>query len=273
MSKILIRGGDLLTMDPALGDISRGSLLIEGDRIAAVGQVLDASGAEVVDASGMIVLPGFVDAHIHVWQTGLRGLAGDWSLADYSRHMHLNLARHFTPEDLYLAALVGGWNHLNAGVTALFDFCHNNPTPEHSDRAIDGLSDSGVRAVFGHGTARWGEDGDTHPGTLPHPKEEVRRLRLGRLHDDGALVTMGLAIRGPDQTPYDVAAKDIRLALEHGMVASSHLAGRLVREVPDAVPRLHADGLLGPHFNAVHANQLTDDDLHLLAASGATVTV
>ena len=272
MPRILIRGGDVITMDPGLGDIPRGSVLVDGDRIAAVGQVCDASGAEVVEAGGMIVLPGFVDAHLHTWQTGLRGVAGDWSLVDYSRHMHLNLARQFTPEDLYLANLAGGWGHLDAGVTSLFDWCHNNPTPEHSDRAIDGLAESGVRAVFGHGTARHPKGEEAPPAPRPHPAEEVRRLRLGRLHDDGALVTMALAIRGPDATPYEIAAQDVRLALDHGLVASAHVGGRLIREAPDGVRRLHTDGLLGPRFNAVHANQLSDEELHLLAEAGATVT-
>lgn len=270
MPKILIRGGDLLTMDPALGDIPRGSVLVDGDRIAAVGQVIDASGAGVVEAGGMIVLPGFVDAHLHTWQTGLRGVAGDWSLADYFRHMHLNLARQFTPEDLYLANLAGGWGHLDAGVTSLFDWCHNNPTPAHSDRAIDGLAEAGIRAVFGHGVARAREAEGRAP--QPHPAGEVRRLRLGRLHDDDALVTLGLAVRGPDATPYEIAAKDIRLALDHGLVASAHVGGRIAREAPDGIRRLHAEGLLGPRFNAVHANQLSDEELRLLASAGATVT-
>jgi len=271
MARVLIRGGDLITMDPALGDIRGGSVLVDGDRIAAVGQVVDASGAEPVDASGMIVLPGFVDAHVHLWQTGLRGVAGDWTLADYYRTMHLNLARHFTAEDIYLANLVGGWNHLDSGITSLFDWCHNNPTPGHSDRAIDAHFDSGVRAVFGHGTARWDKTGSASPADIPHPAEEVRRLR-DRLRDDGARVTLGMALRGPDQTPYEVAAKDIRLAYEHGLVASAHIGGRLVRECPDAIPRLHRDGLLGPHFNIVHGNQFTDDELHLIAESGTTLT-
>ena len=205
MPRILIRGGDVITMDPGLGDIPRGSVLVDGDRIAAVGQVCDASGAEVVEAAGMIVLPGFVDAHLHTWQTGLRGVAGDWSLVDYSRHMHLNLARQFTPEDLYLANLAGGWGHLDAGITSLFDWCHNNPTPEHSDRAIDGLAESGIRAVFGHGIARHPKGGEPLPAPQPHPAEEVSPhvLLLPATRGDGAL----LAQMGIEQVAEAVAEK------------------------------------------------------------------
>ncbi len=132
-----------------------GDVLIEDDRIAAVGPRLAApAGTEVIDASGMIVMPGLVNAHRHTWQTGIRGIAGDWTLFDYGQHMHAGLATRFTPEDIYLANLVGALNQLNGGVTTLFDWCHNNPTPEHTDRAVDALSESGIRALFGHGTPK-----------------------------------------------------------------------------------------------------------------------
>ncbi len=271
MPGTLIRAGAVLTMDPALGDLPGGEVLIEGGRIARVGRGLPAEGAEVVDAPGMILLPGFVDAHLHTWQTGIRGVAGDWSLAEYFRHMHLTLAPRFAPGDLYLANLVGAWNQLNNGATALFDWCHNNPTPEHTDAAVEGLIDSGVRALFGHGTPRprAGAGAPAHP---PHPAGEVRRLRTGRLSSEDALVTMALAIRGPDLSPYEVAAGDIRLAREWGMVASCHVGGRLERMAPEGIHRLAREGLLGPWFNAVHANQLSDEELRLLAGAGATVT-
>ncbi|MEE9256811.1 MAG: cytosine deaminase, partial [bacterium] len=154
MARTLIRGGRVLTLDPSLGDLAGGGVLIEDGRIREVGSRLDAPDAETIDAGGMIVLPGLVNAHQHTWQTGLRGVAGDWSLGDYRRRMHQNLAARFTPDDLYLANLLGALNQINCGATALFDWCHNNATPGHSDRAIDGLEESGIRALFGHGTPR-----------------------------------------------------------------------------------------------------------------------
>jgi cytosine/adenosine deaminase-related metal-dependent hydrolase len=153
MMTTLIKNATVLSMDPTFGDVPNGDVLIAGDRIAAVGVGLSApEGADVIDARGMIALPGLVNAHQHTWQTGIRGIAGDWTLSDYGRHMHAGLATRFTPDDIYLANLVGALNQINGGVTTLFDWCHNNPSPEHSDRAIDGLAESGIRAVFGHGT-------------------------------------------------------------------------------------------------------------------------
>ena len=79
MRRTLIRNADLvMTMEPRLGDgelglIPGGDVCIEDNRIAAVGKGLDGSGARIVDATGKIVLPGFVDVHNHLWQSLIRG--------------------------------------------------------------------------------------------------------------------------------------------------------------------------------------------------------
>ena len=276
MTHLLVKNASLLTMDPQLGDIAGGDVLIEDDRIAAVGELLTApAGAETIDAKGMIVMPGLVNAHQHTWQTGIRGIAGDWTLFDYGQHMHAGLATRFTPEDVYLANLVGALNQLNGGVTTLFDWCHNNPTPDHTDRAIDALTESGIRALFGHGTPKpqLGKGGVPTQDYL-HPEDEVKRLRHGRLGSDDALVTMAMCIRGPDLASYEATAHDIQLARTYGLIASCHIGGRMPfnRKTPDGVFRLNQDGLLGPHINAVHANKLSDDELRVLADAGASFT-
>lgn len=273
MAKILIRSGTILTMDPALGNMLNADLLIEDGRIAAVGRGLHVPSGEVLDAGRMIVLPGFVNAHLHTWQTGIRGVAGDWSLTEYLAAMHQTLAARFIPEDIYLANLVGALNQINAGATTIFDWCHNNPTPEHTDRGIDGLSEAGIRAVFGHGTPKSKErEGDLPLSHRPHPAAEVQRLRKGRLSSDDALVTMALATLGPDLSVYEVCAADVHLAREYGLLWSAHIGGSFQRLVEDGVYRLAKDGLLGPDFNAVHANQLSDEELRVLADAGASVT-
>lgn len=277
MAYLLIKNGALLTMDPQIGDMARGDVLIEDDRIVAVGpQLAERAGTETINADGMIVMPGLVNAHQHTWQTGIRGIAGDWTLFDYGQHMHAGLATRFTPHDIYLANLVGALNQLNGGVTTLFDWCHNNPTPDHTDRAIDALTESGIRAIFGHGTPKpqLGRGGVPTRDYL-HPEDEVKRLRHGRLGSDHALVTMAMCIRGPDLASYEATAHDIRLACKYGLIASFHIGGRMAfnRKTPDGVFRLGQDGLLGPHINAVHANKLSDDELRVLADAGASFTV
>ncbi|HJZ17614.1 MAG TPA: hypothetical protein VJ251_19595, partial [Stellaceae bacterium] len=74
--RILLKGGMVLSLDPGVGDFENGDVLIGGKKILAVGRNLNAT-ASVVDASGMIVLPGFVDTHHHQYETILRGILAD----------------------------------------------------------------------------------------------------------------------------------------------------------------------------------------------------
>src|SRR3712207_3958190 len=81
--RLLLRGGFVITVDPELGDLPRGDVLIEGDTIAAVGADLGVEDAQVIDVSGDIVIPGFVDTHRHTWEAAIRGCAPNATLDDY----------------------------------------------------------------------------------------------------------------------------------------------------------------------------------------------
>jgi len=102
-------------MDEKLGEFRKGDLLIEEDRIAAVAPNIEGPSADVIDAEHMIVLPGLINGHLHTWQTGLRGLAADWTVAEYMRAMHRGLATLFKPDDIYTAN-VSGLVFVDAGV-------------------------------------------------------------------------------------------------------------------------------------------------------------
>src|SRR5690606_20354991 len=84
MGRLLLRGGTVVTMDPGLGDLSSGDVLVDGDTIAAVAPRIDADvDAEVIDCSGKIVVPGFIDSHRHTWEAAIRGCAPNATLDDY----------------------------------------------------------------------------------------------------------------------------------------------------------------------------------------------
>jgi cytosine/adenosine deaminase-related metal-dependent hydrolase len=273
MERTLIRGAAVVSMDPAVGDLARGDILVEGSRIREVGPRLPAEGAEVVEAGGMIALPGLIDAHHHTWETALRGLGGDWMGEEYFRVVHAGIGPRCTPEDVYLGTLAGALAHLDGGTTGLFDWCHGNATPEHTDAALDALFESGIRALFGHGTVK----PDPEPGRppyyeTPHPAGEIRRLRAGRLSDDAGRVTLAIAILGSDYATWEVTLHDFRLAREHGLLTSAHIWGRPDRKVPDGYRRLNGLGLLGPGHNLVHGYYLGGEELRLILGAGASVT-
>jgi cytosine/adenosine deaminase-related metal-dependent hydrolase len=272
MTRTLIRKAAIVSMDDAVGDLT-GDILIENERIAAIAPHIDAGDAEVIDVAGAIVIPGLINAHMHTWQTALRGVASNWTLLEYFKHVHAGLATVFRPEDIGIATVAGALNQINCGTTTLVDWCHNNPTPAHTDAAIDGLVDSGIRAAFFHGSPK----PDPKPGErpfweVPHPRHEVERLLKSRLPANDGLVTLGLAILGPHYSTLDVALSDFALAREFGLIASMHQGGGAAK-TPDGWERLEAAGLLGGNVNIVHGNNLTDAQLAKFVDLGMSFSI
>jgi 5-methylthioadenosine/S-adenosylhomocysteine deaminase len=273
MDRTLVRGGAIVTMDRNIGDLARGDILVEGDRIAAIGPEIEASNAKVVDAADMIVLPGLINGHLHTWQTGLRGLASDWTVSEYMKAMHRGLATLFKPEDIYIANLMGALNQINNGATTLVDWCHNNPTPDHTDAAIRGLEESGIRALFLHGSPKPDpKPGKKHFSEVPMPRQEVSRLRKGKFASGDGLITFGLAILGPYYSTYDVTCADLKLADEFDVFASMHVGGG-TGKVADGFERLLDAGLVNRHLTVVHGNDIAPETVKRLADRGGTFTV
>jgi cytosine/adenosine deaminase-related metal-dependent hydrolase len=256
--RTLIRGGTVITLD-AQGDLPRADVLVTGDTITEIAPSIHADDAQMVDATGCILIPGLVNAHMHTWQTALRGLAANWTLLEYFQKMHAGLATVFEPQDLYIATLVGALNQLNCGTTTLADWCHNNKTPAHNDAAIQGLLESGIRAAFFHGTPK----PDPRPGErpfweMPHPRTEVERLL--KAHQGRPLLSVHAAVLGPHYSTLDVALHDFRMVQELGVVGSLHQGGGAAR-TPEGWEQLEAAGLLGPQINIVHGHALSDEQL------------
>lgn len=273
MRRMLIRDATILTMEPGLGDFPRGSLLVEGDRIVAVEDHVDAGDAEVIDGSSFIVIPGLVNAHMHTWQTGLRGVSSNWTLLEYFRWMHAGLATRFKPEDIRIANLVGALNQLNSGTTTLVDWCHNNPTAAHTDAAIEGLKESGIRAAFFHGSPKPDpKPGERHFSEIPHPRAEVERLTRDAFSSRHQLLTLGLAILGPHYSTLDVCLHDFRMARELGLTASMHQGGGPAK-TPNGWDVLESEKLVGDHVNVVHGNDLSDERLARFVDRGVTFSV
>ncbi len=269
--RLLLRSGIVVTQDPALGVLPAGDVLVEGDRIAAIAPKLAADGAEVVDCTGHFVLPGLINAHMHTWQTALRSVAANWTLLEYFRHVHAGLATVFTPDDIHIATLAGALNQLDHGVTTLVDWAHNNPTPAHTDAGVDALKESGIRAAFFHGSPKPDpKPGEPHFSEVPHPRAEIERLLRGPLSNRHALVTLGMAVLGPHYSTLDVSAHDFALARDLGLVASMHQGGGEAK-TPGGWETLMARGLVGPHINIVHGNNLTDAQLRAFVDLGATL--
>ena len=161
-NRLLLRDGIVLTLDDAVGDFARADVLVDGGRIVAIAPHLHA-GAQVVDCTGKILIPGFVDTHRHMWQGLLRSIGPDDLLLDYLQSILMGFALQLTPEEVYLGDLIAALSGMNAGVTTVLDWSHINTTPAHSDAVIQALKDSGIRAVYGYGPNFFHPDPATNP--------------------------------------------------------------------------------------------------------------
>ena len=269
--RFLLRGGTVLSMDPRIGTLASGDVLIEDDRIAAIAPDLPDDDAEVVDVSGHIVAPGLIDTHRHTWQTQLRGLCADWTLTDYVFGVRLTLSPAYRPEDVYLGNRNGALDALNAGVTTLLDFSHCNNTPEHADAAVTGLRDTGIRAVFGYGFF------ESSPFAPPHFAAHADRLAdFARVADDwfaskDNLVTLGVALTEPELVPLEVTQAEVLAARERDALIVTHTG--CLWQFPNSVTAMDDAGLLGPDQVHVHCNTLTDDEWRRLARNDAKLSI
>src|SRR5580698_4979585 len=266
--ELLIKSGRVVTMDPGLGDLPGGDVLVTDGVITAVGTELKpaSAGAELIDAAGRLVIPGLVDTHRHVWQGAIGGYTPQITGAGYGPAVLTGISLKHSPEDVYAGTMWGALQALDAGITTIADWAHNDQSPAHADADLRGLRDSGIRGYFLYGGPGPATD-DPNP---PHPAD-ARRMRdeyfasgrCGRLR-------MGLGLRGPAFTSAERNAADFAFARELGLPISIHVG---MAGTGHAVADLERDRLLGPDVNYVHGNFLTDAEWDLLAASGGTVTI
>ena len=268
--RLLIRNGFVVSMDPDVGDVPNGELLVEDGKISDVGSDLGVSDAEVIDATGMIVMPGFVDTHRHTWQTPVRGVLPSCTLDHYFAVMLGQVGGFYRPEDVHIGDYAGALEALNGGVTTLLDWSHISNTPDHSDAAIQGLKDAGIRAVYAHGMPTGGEWWML--SELNHP-EDIRRIRETYFSSDDGLITLAMAARQPGNVNADVARHDWALARELGILISVHVGMRLHNLHYTPVKDMHDLGLMGPDVCYIHMTDLTDQELDWIAETGGKASI
>jgi cytosine/adenosine deaminase-related metal-dependent hydrolase len=268
-------------MDPEIGDLSRGDILVVGDRIAEIAPSISADDADIHDASGMIASPGFVDTHRHVWQTQLKGVAIDWSLFDYTCLMRSMYSICYEPDDAYLGNYVGALEAVNAGITTVVDHSHLQISEAHSNELVRGLKESGIRGVMCYGVYRNPKykPGDTLSAErivsdVSGPLEDFHRLNAARIREqhfpsNDGLLRFGIAssefVVFQDTAPMIEEIEWAR-TLEPSRI-SIHL-GMGINEDFRIIPALHQHRLLGEDLLCVHGAYLTDHDLELLRDYG-----
>lgn len=258
----LIRNAYVLTMDAALGDIAGGDVHVRNGAIAAVGRNLEAPGAETVDANGMLVLPGFVETHWHVWTALLRSLAGDRQEHGYFPTSR-TVGAFYSAEDMYAAGRLAAAEAIHSGITFLHDWCHNVRSPAHAEAALRALRETGVRARFSYGSPT-GASGDT----------SIDLRDFARLNDgwseyaNGGLLTLGLAWRGAASA---ATLRDYEAAQERSLPISVHANN--YESSAGGIQQLADRGLLAPGMQVIHAVWCTPQEIRALAENRVSVSL
>lgn len=280
--RTIIENVAVLSLDEQVGELDSATITIDGGRITSIEPTPESphaaldhrAGDEVINGSGLVALPGFVDTHRHTWQSAIKHSYAELDPRVYFAEVLKGLGASYQAEDVYIGNKLGSYAALSSGTTTLFDWSHVQNSPEHSDGAIAGLHESGIRAVFGHGWPTSPDDSWTANSSRPHPAD-IRRVqeqyfRNGSLDDR---ITLAMVLRGPEEASPDVWQHELRLARELGLRVSVH-TGAYARNAKAAAVQQYADaGLLGPDMTFVHCNHLTDQELQLIADHGGTVSL
>ncbi len=236
MSRVLIRGGCVLTLGERSKNHPIADVLIEHDRIAEVGTGLRARDADLIDATDCIVMPGFVDAHRHTSMALLRNLGSSSGGVDET---------DFEPDDLYAGTLIGLLSALEAGITTVVDWPGVEGAPQ-IDAVRQAHADAGVRTVLVHAAAT-GTEGRSPTGTAAYASADVTPERAEEL------------------------AARWRAARDSGVRIHAH-AG-LDPADAGVIADLGRRGALGSDVTLVHCTHLSGEDLDAVASSGASVVV
>jgi 5-methylthioadenosine/S-adenosylhomocysteine deaminase len=265
---ILIKGGCVLSLDRAIGDFEQADVLVEGTKISAVRPNISAPDAEVIEAANTIVMPGFVDTHRHMWQGILRSVLPDGSLDDYRQLVQRTFGAKYTPDDVYVGDLFSALGAIDTGVTCVLDWSHIHNTPDHTDAAIKGLAESGVRAVFAYGNPQnetgrfWEMKGHKFP-------DDIARLRKQYFSSEDQLMTLYMA--APSAAP-ELILQSFKAARDVGARISIHVGvGQFGRSA--LLEKLHAEKALRADTTYIHCCTLNDTEWNLIRDTGGTISI
>jgi cytosine/adenosine deaminase-related metal-dependent hydrolase len=266
--KKLIKGGTVLSLDPSVGDFDGADVLIDGDEIVEVRPGLEVADAEVIDATGRIVMPGFVDSHRHIWEGLLRNIGTDVPLEGRSSYISFvlhKLAPAFRPEDAYVGDLISALGAIDAGITTLLDWSHIQGSPAHTDAVIQALKDSGMRAVFAYGFPWWGKWEERQPSWFMRAANE-------HFSNGDGMLSLALAAPGPEFTDFEVSRDHWKLAREAGARITTHVGvGSYGQDAK--VQEMGEAGLLGPDTTYIHCTTLNDTEIQMIVDTGGTVSL
>ena len=270
--EFIVRNAYVLTMDPELGDIPGGDVHVKNGEIIAVGRQLQAPGATVLEGHAMIVLPGLVDTHWHMWTTFLRCMAGD-KMEDGYFPVTTRYGQAMDPIDMYHSTRLAAAEAICSGLTTVSDNCHNVRSHDHAVADIRALKEVGVRCRWSYGPFRGMQAG-----------QRIDLRDLEGFHRDWAnysnegLISLGLMWGGvpPNSATaqstemLDLAREEAETARHLGIPMCIHLAAR--ENSPAGQVEAQKD-FLGKDLLLIHALAASPAEMKMVAAAGSPISV
>jgi 5-methylthioadenosine/S-adenosylhomocysteine deaminase len=283
--RYVIRNGAVMSMDPQVGNFPKADVLIEGKKILAIGPNLHVGGATEIDATGRIVMPGFIDTHHHQFETALRSFLADGVLINdgsgspsgsttYFEYILLTFAPLYRPQDVYINELFAGLSQLDDGVTTVHDVSQIHHSPQHSDAAIRALFDTGRRAAFGYFESAGANILGTNPGNQ-YPQDAFR-IKQQWFSSNDQLVTM---IMGGEVYLGDpTTQKSWTIGRQLGLQIAAHILSPFgIRPIFDALAQGHGGDQhnigLGPDNLFIHMTGMSDMAWQKVHDVGAQVSL
>ena len=266
--EFVIRNAYLMTMDTDLGDIARGAIHVKDGAIVAVGAEIAPPGARSVDGTGMIVRPGLVDTHWHMWNTLFRSFAGEKPEEGYFPTV-ARFGQQMTADDVFVSTHLSAAEAINSGITFVHSWCHNVRSPAHAEADVRALGETGIRARHSCG---W-------PQGLPDTERADQKPIEGLAKNwkawsaDG-LLTLGMAWRGQFRAgpiKPEVYQPEFDNARKLGLPITVHVASstRLVNQIEP----LYEANLLGKDVQLIHTIATSPAELDMMKESGCAVSV
>ncbi len=263
--EFVIRGATVLSMDGAVGDFARGDVHVRDGAIVAVAQQITAPAATVIDAGGMICMPGFIDTHWHLWTSLFRSMMRVDDPARGYFPVSNTLGRLFTPQDSYRSVRLGLAEALSAGATTVHNWAHNIATSDHADAELRAMRDVGLRGRFSYGPAQG------MPNDQSMDLEGLAKIKQRWMPNDGTL-TLGICSRNVGDSTnlmrgnisVATARQDWGGARALGLPITMHTSG------PSPIKLLDSAGLLGPDVQLVHPLLTTAEERQILKARGVS---
>ena len=252
----------IVTMDSSVGEselglIENGDVLIVGSHIAKVGQDIQDKSAQKLDLTGRIVLPGFVDAHNHLWSSMLRGCGSGGDLYWWLNHCQYPLLEEPVPvETVYGGVRLSAYDLVNTGVTTTLDWA-GGPSPEFTDNNLRALEDAGIRFVYS--AFRQVAD-EAAMQDLEVIRQRLENNPLGTLQVGPFLIN-----EEPFRSSF-FALTDF--AEKHKIRIHVHLRENAGDKELGQLAMLREADVLGPRLQVAHAIHLDDEELEELAGAG-----